>query len=180
MDGADGREDGIERVLADLEQQAQGLHLRERDEDVAALLPAEQARVELEARLHAAIGRRLAVRARGTGRVEGVVDQVGRGWFSLGVGTRTWLFLTPSVLSLGGLGERALVEEARPVSARLGPGGPLRDLAESRIPCLLVLVDGTRLEGLIARVGADFVDVAVPGATEAVPLGALAAVMAAH
>lgn len=174
----DQGDDGIERVLADLEQQAHGLHLRERDEDVAALLPAEHARVDLEARLHAAVGRRLTVRHRGGGRVDGVLDQVGRGWFSLGVGSRSWLLLTPSVLTVAGLGERALVEEARPVSARLGPAAPLRDLAERRIPCLLLLRDGTRLEGRLTRVGADFVDAEVAGTTEAVPFEALAAVVA--
>jgi hypothetical protein len=111
--------------------------------------------------------------------VDGVVEQVGRGWFSIGVGGRSWLLLTASVLTVAGLGERALVEEARPVSARLGPAAPLRDLAEARIPCVLLLVDGTRLEGRLARVGADFAEAEVAGATEAVPFGALAAVVAA-
>ncbi|MGN6253323.1 MAG: hypothetical protein ACTHNS_16075 [Marmoricola sp.] len=170
--------DVVERLLADLEQQAHGLHLRERDDDVAGLLPAEYARVELEARVHASVGRRVAVRTRVGVRVEGVLEQAGRGWFAVAGDAREWVLPLAGVLALSGLGERSLVEDARPVTGRLGPGAPLRELADRGARCLCWLADSTRLEGRVRRVGADFVEVQGTGAPEVVPFSALVAIAA--
>jgi hypothetical protein len=63
--------------------------------------------------------------------------------------------------------------------AKLGLGSALRRIAEAGEPCLLHLVDGSRHEVLLRRVGADFVEVtAGDGAVrlELVPFAALAAV----
>ena len=55
-------EESMFAVFDDLEQQAEGLHLVERDAEVADLTMAEYSRISLGARLHASLGRDLRVR----------------------------------------------------------------------------------------------------------------------
>jgi hypothetical protein len=91
-----------------------------------------------------------------------------------------------AVLSLAGLSAGARVPESREVSARLGLGSVLRQLAEEGDPVVLGQVDGSRQAGRILRVGADFVELApAPGhvqgrvrgqASVVVPFSALAVV----
>ena len=57
-----GWEESMFAVFDDLEQQAEGLHLTERDADVADLSLAEYSRISLGARLHASLGLELRVR----------------------------------------------------------------------------------------------------------------------
>lgn len=176
----DGEHDGIDAVLADLEQQAHGLHLRERDEDLAALAAAEHARLTLEERVHGSVGRSVTARVVGGETLSGVVEAAGRGWCALAVGSRTWWLLLAAVTTVSGLGPRALVEAARPATGRLGVGAPLRELAERGVPVVVLLRDGTRLEGRVARVGGDFVEVrtAHDPTVEAVPYAAIAGISA--
>src|SRR5438128_2529587 len=56
-------------VLDDLEQQAEGLALAARDAEVAEQSRAEYARVDLSARLHGSLGRRLTLGVRGVDAV---------------------------------------------------------------------------------------------------------------
>lgn len=183
-DDARGGLEGIEAVLADLEQQAHGLHLREREEDVAALAAVEQGRVTVEERVHGSLGRQVRVRIAGGEALTGEVGAAGRGWVALEVGVRTWWLRLAAVATVTGLGARALVEEARPAAARLGIGAPLRSLAERRAPVVVLLRDGTRIDGTIVRVGADFLEVRTPAgdtsgaAVEVVPYAALTGVSA--
>ncbi|MGN6780660.1 MAG: hypothetical protein ACTHJH_04095, partial [Marmoricola sp.] len=114
----------------------------------------------------------------------GEVGAAGRGWVALEVGVRTWWLRLAAVATVTGLGARALVEEARPAAARLGIGAPLRSLAERRAPVGVLLRDGTRIDGTIVRVGADFLEVRTPAgdtsgaAVEVVPYAALTGVSA--
>ena len=64
-------------VFDDLEQQAAGLHLVERDAEVADLTVAEYSRISLGARLHASLGLELRVRLLGGHQLSGRLARVG-------------------------------------------------------------------------------------------------------
>ena len=169
-------------VFEDLEQQAEGLALDERDATVAGLAPAEYARVDLASRLHASVGCPVRLDVAGHGRLTGRVGRVGSDWLLLesdqdaGAGPE-WLVRVAAVTGVQGASARAREPEARGVAARLGLGSALRSLAEERLPVRLLRLDGTALRGLLARVGADFVEVLEGDAgTTLVPFAALALV----
>jgi hypothetical protein len=169
----------LRQVLADLEQQADGLHLADRDALVAEQSRAEYARVSLEDRLHGSVGCRLQVAVRGLGRLDGELGRVGAGWCLLENTAGSWVVRNGALTSLQGLADRATPTAARPVTARLGLGSALRGLAGSRAQALVHRVDGTGTPGLLGRVGEDFVEVRSvdPGGyVVLVPFAALAAV----
>ena len=165
-------------VLDDLEQQAEGLALAARDVEVAEQSRAEYARVDLSARLHGSLGRRLALGVRGVDGLDGVLSGVGAGWVLVDVGAADWVVPLDAVVSLRGLADRGVPVEARPVTARLGLASALRRVAEERAEVLLHRVDGSLDRGVLTRVGADFVELRARE-TEVVPFAALAAVRSA-
>jgi hypothetical protein len=162
-------------VLDDLEQQAEGLALAARDAEVAEQSRAEYARVDLPARLHGSLGRRLSLGVRGVATLDGVLSGVGAGWVLVEVGAAEWVVPLDGIVSLRGLAERGVPLEARPVTARLGLASALRRVAEERDEVLLHRVDGSLDRGVLTRVGADFVELRARD-TEVVPFSALAAV----
>ena len=125
-----GWEESMFAVFDDLEQQAEGLHLVERDAEVADLTVAEYSRISLAARLHASLGLDLRVRL-----VGGHVDRRPAG----AAGRRTgccWSTGPPSgscapraSLSSAGLSARADNEDTWPVIDRLTLRAVLRRLA---------------------------------------------------
>ncbi len=170
--------DPARALLEDLEQQATGLALEERDEAVRELAAAAYAEVSLAARLHAAVGARIRLRLAGGWPVAGVVERVGSDLAEIGVGPDSvWLVRMAAIRAVEGLSERARPASALPVTARLGIGSALRRLAGT--PCAVHDVDGVVVTGTPSRVGADFVELAPtagsPGAG-VVPLDAIAAV----
>ncbi len=177
-----------ERLLAvfeDLEQQAEGLALAERDGEVRELGRAEYARVDLAARLHASVGCRLTLSIRGSAPLAGLLVRVGRDWCLLRSGAQDWVVALPAVVAVRGVAGRAVAEEARPVTARLGLGSALRTLGEHGQAVMLRTVDGVTWAGRLGRVGSDFVEVlgGAPeprevgaGAPVLVPFGSIAAV----
>jgi hypothetical protein len=162
-------------VLDDLEQQAEGLALTARDAEVAEQSRAEYARVDLSARLHGSLGRRLSIGVRGVAALDGVLSGVGAGWVLVDVGAAEWVVPLAGIVSLRGMAERGVPVEARPITARLGLSSALRRVAEERAEVLLHRVDGSLDRGVLTRVGADFVELRVRD-TEVVPFSALAAV----
>jgi len=149
-------------VFEDLEQQAEGLALDERDAAVAELAPAEYARVDLAARLHASLGLPLVLDVAGHGRLTGTLLRAGRDWLLLeeGPGGPESLVRTAAVAVAHGVSPAARGEEARSVAARLGLASALRGLADERGPLRLSLLDGRHLRGRVVRVGADFFELA--------------------
>jgi hypothetical protein len=65
-----------------------------------------------------------------------------------------------SVVAAHGTSDRAVPEVAWPVASKLGLGSVFRRLAETGEPCSLHLIDGGRHDGVVRRVGADFVELA--------------------
>lgn len=169
-------DDQLSGLFDDLEQQAAGLHLAEREAEVAELAVGEYADVTLLSRLHGAVGLPVRLRLLGGSLARGVLQRVGSDWLQLDVRGRPWVVRLQALTGVSGLPDRAVTEEARPVTARLSLRSGLRALAHPGRECVVLLVDGTRLEGLLGRVGRDFVELLPPGrAAAGDPAGAAAA-----
>jgi hypothetical protein len=170
-------EESLLALFDDLEQQAEGLQLEERRQEVEALASADFAEVSLESRLLGSLGTDLLVRLTGGLIVRGVLLRAGDGWLLLRDELDgPWLSPAGAVLSVSGLSRRSAAPEARTVLARLGLGSALRALAEDAGECLVHLRDGQRVEGRLGRVGADFVELASVTGLQLVRTGAIAAV----
>lgn len=169
-------EEKLLAFLDDLEQQAEGLALAERDTEVAELSRAEYAQLDLVARLHASLDRPLTLGVAGGDPVSGRLVRVGRDWCLLAGGAVDWVVHLAAVGYLRGVSDRAVGEPARPLTARLGLGSALRWLAETRLPVLVRRTDGGGCTGVLGRVGADFVEVRDRADVLLVPFAAVAAV----
>jgi hypothetical protein len=160
-------EDRLLALFDDLDQQAEGLALAERDVEVAELGRAEYAAIDLAARVHASVGSRVRLAVAGLGTVDARLCAAGSDWCLLATAApgagREWLVRLAAVAAAEGLSERAVPEAARPVTSRLGVGSALRRLAESREPVQLVRLDGAAVRGRLRRVGADFAEVVAEG-----------------
>lgn len=170
-----------QRLLAlfdDLELQAEGLALAERDGEVSELARAEYARLELADRLHGNPGARLVLGLGPAATVEGVTRQAGSDWLLLEDAGHEWVIRLAAVTFVRGLTERSLAAGARPVTARLGIGSVLRRIAEAGDEVVVQSLHGDRQRGLLGRVGADFVELRGPAGRPAdvVPFHAFAGI----
>lgn len=173
-------DDHLTDVFEDLEQQAEGLALAERDAEVAELTRAEFAQVDLAGRLHGSLGRSVVLHVQGVGRLQGLLSRAGTGWCLLDAGSAEWVVRLGALASLRDLAERAVPEQARPLPSRLGLSSALRGVAEARRQAVVHRLDGSSTRGVLLRVGADHLDVATAelgsGLVETVPFPAVAAV----
>jgi hypothetical protein len=170
-----------QRLLAlfdDLELQAEGLALAERDGEVGELARAEYARLALADRLHGNVGARLTIGLGPSVTVEGVARQVGSDWLLLEEAGHEWVIRLAAVGLVRGLTERALAPAARPVTAGLGVGSVLRRLAEAGEEVIVQSLCGDRRCGVLGRVGADFVELGGPAGRPAdvLPFGSFAGI----
>ena len=176
----------IEALLEDLEQQAGGLHLADRDAELVDRMRGEYARVDLLGRLLASLGHPVVVELVGRRRLAGELTEAGVDYLALSASRPTrhrWVVRQAAVETLAGLSDRAVAEAARPAVARLTFGSAVRRLAEAG-PVLLHHLGGAQREVTVTRVGADFLearaapaDTTAPGADALVlPFTALAAV----
>jgi hypothetical protein len=146
-------------MLDDLEMQAEGLHLAERAIEVDELRSAQYAEVELVARLHASIGAAVRVGTTDGLQLHGRLAGAGADWLLVDDGHGSaWFVRVAEVAVVSGLGSRSVPDEARPLSARLSLRSVLRRLADERESCGLFLRGGRTVRGVLARVGADFVE----------------------
>ena len=148
-------------LFDDLEQQAAGLSLLERDLEVADRTQAEYARVALAGRLHASVGRELTVRLVGGRVTSGRLVRTGPDWLMLTASGSEWVLRTAAVVSVGGLSVRADSEETWSVVDRLGVRTVLRRLAAEASECVVHATDGQQVEGRVGRVGEDFMELHV-------------------
>ncbi|HEX4978385.1 MAG TPA: hypothetical protein VFV40_11015 [Nocardioides sp.] len=174
-------------VFDDLEQQAEGLALAERDARVADLARAEYGEVDLLSRLHAGVGRLLTLSVIGLGRLRGTAARVGADWLMVDDGVHEWLVRLAALEEVRGLPDRAVGTQGRAVTARLGLGSVLRSVAADAVPVVVHGTTGRVQRARLGRVGADFVeldtadadasggDLPDPGPT-VVPWGVIAAV----
>lgn len=169
-------DDRLAALFEDLETQADGLYLDDRDREVEALAEAGYAEISLADRVHASVGSRLRLGLVDGSELAGVLRRCGREWLLLDAGSCRWLIPAAAMSSVEGLPARAAPESSRPRTARLSVASALRGLAEEDPRCVLRLVGDRLVPGVLVRVGADFVVVRSSGADLVVPFGALVAV----
>jgi hypothetical protein len=154
-------EESMFAVFDDLEQQASGLHLVERDAEVADLTVAEYSRVSLASRLHASVGSDLRIALLGGRVVSGRLARLGEDWFLLVDGATEWVVRHEGVATVGGLSSKAHSEDTWSVVDRLTMRAVLRRLAMANERCLVHFCDDRQVEGTVGRVGRDFFELNV-------------------
>jgi hypothetical protein len=166
-------------VFDDLEQQAEGLHLMERDAEVAELTLAEYSRVTLGSRLHASLGQDVRVRLLGGRVVAGLLTRLGEDWLLLDDGTSEWVVRYPGLVAASGLSTKAHSEDSWRVVDRLTLRAVLRRLAAAAELCQVHFCDDQQIEGRVGRVGRDFFELHVgegaDGIAQAIPLTSVTA-----
>lgn len=156
-----GWEESMFALFDDLEQQAAGMQLAERDAEVADLTVAEYSQVTLGARLHASLDLDLRVRLVGGHQVAGRLARVGEGWILLVDRSTEWIVRLGGVITMSGLSPRADSEDTWSVMDRLSLRAVLRRLSAVAEPCLVHFSDDHRSEGRVGRVGQDFFELHV-------------------
>lgn len=151
-----GWEDELFAVFDDLEQQASALYAAERTAEVADRSRAEYQQVSLASRLMASVGTEVTLGVRGIGPVSGAVERVADGWLLVAAGEHDWVVHLSAVSTVEGASVRSVPEVAWSPLTRLGLASALRRIAEAGERCVLHLADGTRHDGVLRRVGADF------------------------
>lgn len=164
-------------LFDDLEQQADGMFQVEREAEIAERSRAEYAAVTLASRLMASVDADVVLRVQGIGVLQGTIQRVAADWLLLLAGRQEWIVRLAAIEQVRGANERSVPEAAWSPVARLGFGSALRHVSQQHQSCLLVLVDGTRHETQVARVGRDFVEVALGRESTALfPFAGIAAV----
>lgn len=174
-------------VFEDLEQQAAGLRLADRDAEVADLAAAAYAEVGLADRVHASWGATIGLRCDGGLVLGGTLERSGPDWLVVSSGGAGWLVPLAGVVSVTGLSPRADVRAGWSVVDRLTLRALVRRTAEQDPWSRLHLRDGSAVSGAVLRVGQDFVELLSGdpegprgrSATALVPMGALVAMRGA-
>ncbi|MHA7153655.1 hypothetical protein [Arthrobacter sp. TMN-50] len=131
---------------------------------------AEQSRLELAAvtvldRLRGQMGALLRIRVRSGAVFNGSLRHVGSEWLVLETGPGAALIPASALGTIEGMG-RGRTAEHSAVTNRLGLGSVFRAFGRDRTLLTIQLADmGARIDGMIDRVGKDFLEVA------SVPLG---------
>lgn len=166
-------------LFADLERQAEALYGEDRAAELADRTRAEYAQVTLAGRLMASLHHELTLDVVGVGPVAGRLERMGDGWCLVRAAATDWVVVQDAVAAVQGGSDRAVPEAAWSPLTRLGLGSALRGLAEAQVRCVVHRRDGVRHEGLLERVGGDFVEVRPEsGAAEGVRLVSYAALAA--
>ncbi|GAA3826439.1 hypothetical protein [Nocardioides panacisoli] len=155
-----GWEDELFALFDDLEAEAGSLHAAERDAEVADRSRAEYQQVTLASRLMASLGTEVTIDVVGIGPLTGSVERLAEGWLLLSTGDHDWVVNSRLVGAVTGASVRSVPEVAWSPLTRLGLGSALRRISEAGERCLLHLRDGSRHEGTLRRVGADFCELA--------------------
>ena len=174
-------------LFDDIEAQLDAAEQVVTDAEVADRVRREQGSVALADRLRGQLGLVLRVGTPGGGIFEGELTHVGSEWLVLSKAPTEVVIPLPAIRMVEGLGRNAATEKSS-VQGALGLGSALRTLARDRAFVTVHRMEGgTRIEGIIDRVGKDFLEIAavLPGelrrpasvsAVYAVPFVGIAAV----
>lgn len=165
-------------VFEDLEQQAAGLYLAERDAEVEELRVSEFATVTLASRCRAAVGREVSLQLLGGTRLHARLIRAGALWVVLHEQQGAWLVPLDAVARVSGATRDSVHESTWTVADRLPLRALLRRVTDEAPDCRVYLRDGECHEVTMTRVGADFVELRSSSGRgeELLPIGALAAV----
>jgi hypothetical protein len=173
-------EDDLFALFDDLEGQADALYDAERDPELADRSRAEYQQITLASRLMASLDQAVTLELLGVGAVSGTLVRVATGWCLLSGDSSAapdWIVPLTALTRVTGASERSVPEVAWSPLTRLSLGSALRRVSESGERCVVHLVDGSRHDGTLRRVGQDFVEVVDAGDRRAlVPFAHLAAV----
>lgn len=150
-------EEDVLALFEDLEMQADGLYLVDRGQEVSALAEAGYAEVSLASRLQTSRGCKVQVRTADGPDVAGTLVRSGADWLLIDGGSSSWLVHLPAVVLISGLAGGSVAESHWPLTARLSVGSVLRRIAGGGRGCVMWLVGGRQVSGVLGRVGADFV-----------------------
>jgi hypothetical protein len=156
-------------LFGDMEAQfAEGTTL-EIEAEISERARVEAASVVLADRLRGGLGGQLAVHLLGGRTFEGVLSHAGADALVLDEVRHQVLIPYGAVARYAGLGRISLGEPSQ-VRRRIGLAHALRGLARDRAGLAIILrygaADGSGLTGVIDRVGADFLDLALVGPGE--------------
>jgi hypothetical protein len=154
----------LDGLFEDLEQQAAGIQLTERDAELADRARGEYAAVTLAGRVHASLGLEVALTLLDAEVVEGVLSDAGPDWCAVtSAGQGGWLVRLAAVATMRGMSLRSVPDAARPVTARLGFGSALHRAAADGHELAVHTRSGATLRGRLVRCGADFLELAPAG-----------------
>lgn len=177
-----------ERLFDDLEAQLDAQERLELDAEISERTRLERSKVSVGDRVVGARGVAVTVHLAAGRRVEGVVVDVGDGWFVLEDRSRPVLVAAHAVMGIVGLPHRPRSGAA--AARRLGLGYALRAVSRDRRAVHVHDTDGGVVSGTIDAVGADVLDVSEHAPDEprrgenvraqrAIPFAAVASVTAA-
>ncbi|MFJ6536250.1 hypothetical protein ACIQH5_08440 [Paenarthrobacter sp. NPDC091711] len=151
-------------LFSDLEAQFSAGRALEAESEITERARVELASIELGDRLRGALGAEIKIGLNDGSLVRGRLSHVGGEWLVLTERGRQWLLPYASVVSYQGLGRVALKPESL-IRQSLGIASALRALAKDRSQVVVHLKvaagDGYKLQGVIDRVGRDYLDLAV-------------------
>lgn len=174
-------------LFDDLEAQFDAAEQVAGDAEIADRVRREQGTVTLADRLRGQLGLLLRVGTSGGEFFDGELTHVGSEWLVLSKAPAEVVVPLTAVQLVEGLGRSVASEKSR-VHGALGLGSAMRTLARDRASVTVHRVEGgARIEGIIDRVGKDFLEIAavLPGesrrsarvsAVYAVPFSGIAAV----
>lgn len=167
-------------LFGDLEAQFSAERALETESEIADRARVELAGIELCDRLRGAAGAEIKIVLVDGNIIRGRLSHVGSEWLVLSEGMRQWFVPYFSVLSYQGLGRMALKPASR-VQQSLGIASALRALSRDRSEVAVHLTartgDGSKLHGVMDRVGRDHFDLAVIPHGEVRRAGNVAAVV---
>jgi len=163
-------------LFDDLEGQAAAAWEADREAELADRARTEYGSVTLASRLMASRGEPLSIDLPHVGRLEGRLDRVGEGWLLLSGQGQDWIVPLRWIVAVRGTSARSVPEVAWSPVDRLGLRAALRRLSDAAARCVLHLVDGTRHEAYVERVGTDFMEADGSRGQLLVPYDALVAV----
>jgi hypothetical protein len=167
-------------LFSDLEAQFLAERALDREAEITERARVELAGIELADRLRGSTGTEIKVELVDGSTIRGVLSHAGSGWLVLTEGVRQWLVPCAAVLRYEGLGRLAKVAPPR-MQRALGMAAALRALSRDRAELAVHLATksegGSKLQGVIDRVGRDHFDLAIVPHGEVRRAGNVAAVM---
>ncbi len=147
-------------LFDDMDSQFAGIESAASNSEIADRVRREQGSVALVDRLRAQIGFVLRVRVSGNLAFDGEVTHVGSEWLVLSKEAAEVLIPLGAIRTIEGVNRRVMGEVSR-VERTLGLASAFRAMARDRAHVTVYQVEaGAHIQGVIDRVGADFVEIA--------------------